>query len=61
MEKIFAKLIGLSNRIAAGADMSNVGRKGGAYGNAVVVLAYACLVHELAPVVLALLRAAGLA
>ncbi|TCL88691.1 hypothetical protein EDF31_101538 [Curtobacterium sp. PhB142] len=61
MENMLKKLIGRVNRIADCTNMSNVGRNGGAYENAVVVLAYACLVHELAPVVLAVLRAAGLA
>jgi len=61
MGNMSGKLIGLSNRIAAGTDMSNVGRKGGTYGNAAVVVAWACLVHELAPVVLAVMSAVGLA
>lgn len=61
MENMLEKLTGLTNRIADCTNMSNVGRNGRAYGNAVTVLAYACLVHELAPVVLAVLKAAGLA
>jgi hypothetical protein len=61
MGNMLEKLIGLTNRIAVTTDVSNTGRNGPAYGRAVVVLAYACLVHELAPVVLAVLKAAGLA
>ncbi|TCU43328.1 hypothetical protein EDF33_10967 [Curtobacterium sp. PhB146] len=61
MEKMLETLTGHVNRIADCTNMSNMGRNGGAYGNAVVVLAYACLVHEVAPVVLAVLNAAGLA
>lgn len=61
MEKIFEKLIGLTDRIALSPNMSNVARNGGVYGKAVVVLAYACLVHEAAPIVLAVLKAANLA
>jgi hypothetical protein len=61
MGNMLEKLTGLPNRIVAGSNMSNVGRSARLYGNAGVVLAYACLVHELAPVVLAVLKAAGLA
>lgn len=60
MENMLEKLTGLSNRIADCTAMSNVGRNGGTYGNAVVVLAYACLVHELQPVLLGVLKAVGL-
>ncbi len=61
MEKIFEKLIGLTDRIALSPNMSNVARNGGVYEKAAVVLAYACLVHEVAPIVLAVLKAANLA
>jgi len=60
MFKIFEKLIGLHDRIAVSPNMSNVRRNGGVYEKAAVVLAYAYLVHEAAPVVLALLKAANL-
>lgn len=61
MKTILEVLTGLVNSTAAGTGMSNMGRNGSAYGKAAVVLAYACLVHEVAPVVLAVLNAAGLA
>lgn len=61
MITIFENLIRRGNRIAVSRNMSNVGRNGGVGGNAAVVLAYACLVHEAAPLVLAGMQAANLA
>lgn len=55
------KITELLNRIALGANLSNGIGDGPAYGNPAVVLAYAYLVHELAPILLAVLKAAGLA
>lgn len=55
------KLTELFNRTAVGTNLSNTDRNGGAYGNAAVVLAYAYLAHEVQPVLLAVLKAAGLA
>ena len=49
------------DRINFGTSVSNAGRNGGAYGNAVVIVAWACLVRELSPILLAVLNAAGLA
>jgi len=54
------KITGRLNRTVLGTNMSNAARNGGAYANATVIVAYACLVHELQPVLLAVLTAVGL-
>lgn len=57
------KLIELLNRIAVGTGLSNgmsgTARNSRMYGNAAMVLAYACLVHELQPVLLVVAQGVG--